>query len=168
MVWISERRYLVIAKEVGDKESEGKAHGHLGIAHSSLYDFPKAFEFYQKKVSIAKQINNKKSEKAEYINLGGVYCDDVGDFRNAIAFFRQGLAIAKEVGDKETEIMAYSCLYDFSKAIEFYQKNVSIAKEVEDKKSEERVYINLAWVYSSRCDFRKVVESHQQGLAIAK
>ena len=43
----------------------------------------------------------------EYINLGGVYCDDLGDFRKAIEFFQQGLAIAKEVGDKETEIMAY-------------------------------------------------------------
>ena len=100
----------------------------------------------------------------EYINLGSVYCDDLGDFRKAIEFFQQGLAIAKEVGDKETEIMAYwnlgiaySSLYDFSKAIEFYQKNVSIAKEVEDKKSEEEGYINLAWVYSSRGDFRKVV-----------
>ena len=41
----------------------------------------------------------------EYINLGGVYCDDLGDFRKAIEFFQQGLAIAKEVGDKETEII---------------------------------------------------------------
>ena len=60
------------------------AYWNLGIAYSSLYDFPKTMEVYQKNVSIAKEVNNKKSEKVEYINLGGVYCDDLGDFRKVV------------------------------------------------------------------------------------
>ena len=122
----------------------------IGIAYSSLCDFPKAMEFYQKNVSVAKEIGNKKSEEDGYINLGVVYCDDLGDFRKVIEFFQQGLAIAKEVGDKETERKAYwnlaivySSLYDFSKAIEFCQKNVSIAKEVEIKNLKKRDTSNL-------------------------
>ena len=58
---------LTIAKEVGDKESEGRAYWKLGIAYSSLYDFPKTIEFYQKNVSNAKEIGNKKSEAMGYL-----------------------------------------------------------------------------------------------------
>ena len=56
------------------------AYWNLGIAYSSLYDFPKTIEFYQKNVSIAKEIGNKKSEEMGYNWLGFVYCDDLGDF----------------------------------------------------------------------------------------
>ena len=56
------------------------AYWNLGIAYSSLYDFPKTIEFYQKNVSIAKEIGNKKSEEMGYNWLGCVYCDDLGDF----------------------------------------------------------------------------------------
>ena len=46
------------------------AYWNLGIAYSSLYDFPKTIEFYQKNVSIAKEIGDKESEGDGYINLG--------------------------------------------------------------------------------------------------
>ena len=86
----------------------------------------------------------------EYINLGGVYCDDLGDFRKAIEFFQQGLAIAKEVGDKESEGraygnlgIAYNYLYDVSKAVDFHRKKVSIARLIGDRLSEGEEYLNL-------------------------
>ena len=69
------------------------AYWNLGIAYSSLYDFPKTIEFYQKNVSIAKEIGNKKSEAMGYIKLG---CLDNSrcDFREVIEFNQQGLVIA--------------------------------------------------------------------------
>ena len=70
---------LVIAKEVGDKESEGTAYGNLGSACIRLYDFPKAFDFIQKKLSIAKEIGNKVLEGSAYGSLGGLY-NDLGDY----------------------------------------------------------------------------------------
>ena len=60
---------LTIAKEIGDKQSKGRAYWNLGVQYSSLYDFPKEIEFYQKNVSIAKEIENKKSEKMGYCRV---------------------------------------------------------------------------------------------------
>ena len=64
---------LAIAKEVGHKESEGRAYGNLGIAYNYLYDVSKAVDFHQKKVSIAKLIGDRLSEGEEYLNLGELY-----------------------------------------------------------------------------------------------
>ena len=64
---------LAIAKEVGDKESEGRAYGNLGIAYNYLYDVSKAVDFHQKKVSIEKLIGDRLSEGEEYLNLGELY-----------------------------------------------------------------------------------------------
>ena len=64
---------LAFAKEVGDKESEGRAYGNLGIAYNYLYDVSKAVDFHQKKVSIARLIGDRLSEGEEYLNLGELY-----------------------------------------------------------------------------------------------
>ena len=59
------------------------AYWNFGIAYSSLYDFSKAIEFYQKNVSIAKEVEDKKSEEEGYINLAWVYSSR-GDFRKVV------------------------------------------------------------------------------------
>ena len=64
---------LAIAKEVGDKESEGRAYGNLGIAYNYLYDVSKAVDFHRKKVSIARLIGDRLSEGEEYLSLGELY-----------------------------------------------------------------------------------------------
>ena len=96
----------MLNKEVGDKEAERMAYWNLGIAYSSLYDFPETIEVYQRNVNIAKEIGNKKSEAMGYIKLG---CLDNsrGDFRKVIEFNQQGLVIAKEIGDNVLEGKAY-------------------------------------------------------------
>ena len=67
---ITEKQLSSIStKEVGDKEAAERAYWNLGGAYSSLYDFPKTIEFYQKNVSIAKEIGNKKSQAMGYIKL---------------------------------------------------------------------------------------------------
>ena len=70
------------------------AYWNLGIVYSSLYDFPKTIEFYQKNVSIAKEVEDKKSEEEGYINLAWVYSSRC-DFRKVVESHQQGLAIAK-------------------------------------------------------------------------
>ena len=64
------------------------AYWNLGIAYSSLYDFPKAGEFYQKNANIAKEIGDKKSEEMAYNWLGCMYCDSLHDFRKAVELKR--------------------------------------------------------------------------------
>ena len=47
-------RHLEIAKEVGDKDEEGRAYGNLGIAYHDLGDFQKAIQYHERHLEIAK------------------------------------------------------------------------------------------------------------------
>ena len=62
----SHQQALNIAKEIGNKDSEGSAYGNLGKAYQSLGDFKKAIEFHQQTLNIAKEIGNKDSEGSAY------------------------------------------------------------------------------------------------------
>ena len=55
---------LAIAKEVGDKKSEGRAYGSLGTAYENLHDVSKAVDFRRKKVSIPKLIGDYQRVKS--------------------------------------------------------------------------------------------------------
>ena len=168
------QRSLSIAKEIGEKGSEGAAYTNLGNAYHSLGDYKKAIEFHQQSLSIAKEIGEKGSKAAAYTNLGSVY-HSLADYQKAIKFHQQSLIIAKETGEKGTEVKAYTnlgCAYDslgdYVKAIEFHQQSLSIAKEIGEKGSKAAAYTNLGSVYHSLADYQKAIKFHQQSLIIAK
>ena len=55
---------------------------YLGIAHCSLGDYKKAFEFHQQSLSIAKEVGEKGLELKAYNNLG-VSFQKLHDFRQS-------------------------------------------------------------------------------------
>ena len=163
-----------VAKEVEDKDLEGKAYINLGKAHHFLGDYKKAIEFNQQSLSIAKEIGDKSLEGKACTNLGCAYVC-LGDYKQAIEFHQQALSIAKEIGDKHSEGIAYtnigsvySYLADYEEAIKFSQQAVSVAKEVEDKDLEGKAYINLGKAHHFLGDYKKAIEFNQQSLSIAK
>ena len=168
------QRSLSIAKEIGEKGSEGAAYTNLGNAYHSLGDYKTAIEFHQQSLSIAKEIGEKGSEGAAYTNLGSAY-HSLGIYNKAIKFHQQSLIIAKETGEKGTEVKAYTnlgCAYDslgdYENAIEFHQQSLSIAKEIGEKGSEGAAYTNLGSAYHSLGIYNKAIKFHQQSLIIAK
>ena len=165
---------LSIAKEIGNKGSEGGAYTNLGIAYGSLGEYKKATELHQQALSIAKEIGDKVLEHKAYTNLGAA-CVSLGDYEKAIEFNQQALSIAKEIGDKGSEGKAYTnlgiacdSLGDYEKGIEFHQQSLSIAKEIGNKLSEGNVYISLSKAHHCFGDYKKVIKFNQQALSIAK
>ena len=61
-------RHLQIAKEMGDKDEEGRANGNLGTAYHDLGDFHKAIEYHERHLEIAKQVQ-VKLEKDELMEI---------------------------------------------------------------------------------------------------
>ena len=165
---------LKIAKEIGDKGSEGAAYTNLGIAYYSLGDYKKAIEFHLKSLKIAKEIGDKSAEGGACTNLGSAY-EFLGDYEKAIEYHQQSLSIAEEFAEKGSQGKAYAnlgnvhySLGDYRKAIEFHQQSLSIAKEIKDKGSQGKVNLNLGCLYDRLGDYRKAIEFHQQSLSIAK
>ena len=91
-----------IAKEVGDRNGEGRAYGNLGSCFQSLGDYQKSIEFHEKRLKIAKEIGDRRGEGAAYGNLGNCY-QSLGDSRKSIEYHEKHLKIAKEIGDSGGE-----------------------------------------------------------------
>ncbi len=165
---------LAIAKEVGDRAGEGRAHANLGCAYRSQGDYGKAIEYHAQDLAIAKEVGDRAGEGRAYGNLGNAY-QSQGDASKAIEYHAQDLAIAKEVGDRAGEGGTYGNLGnayhshgDFSKAIEYHTQHLAIAKEVGDRAGEGRAYGNLGIAYESQGDYAKAIQYHAQRLATAK
>ena len=165
-------KHLKIAKEIGDRDGEGRAYGSLGNAYRSLGDYGKAIEYHEKHLKIVTEIGNRGGEGTAYGSLGNAY-QSLGDYGKAIEYHEKHLKIATEIGDRGGEGgaygnlgNAYQLLGDYGKAIEYYEKHLKIAKEIGDRDGEGGTYGNLGNAYRSLGDYRKAIEYHEKHLKI--
>ena len=131
-------------------------------------------EYYEKDLSIAKEVGDRAEEGRANGNLGNAY-RRLGNFKRAIECQEQHLSIAKEVGDRAGEGRAnanlgaaYHSLGNFKRAIECQEQHLSIAKEVGDRAGEGKAYANLGNSYHTLGNFKGAIGYHEQDLSIAK
>ena len=131
-------------------------------------------EYYEKDLSIAKEVGDRAGEGMANGNLGNAY-RRLGNFKRAIEYHEQHLSIAKEVGDragdgraKSNLGAAYDSLGNFKRAIEYHEQHLSIAKEVGDRAGEGMANGNLGNSYHRVGNFKRALECHEQHLSIAK
>ncbi|XP_068677644.1 tetratricopeptide repeat protein 28-like [Montipora foliosa] len=131
-------------------------------------------EYYEKDLSIAKEVGNRAGEGSAYRNLGNAYCN-LGNFKQGIEYYEKDLSIAKEVGNRAGEGSTYGnlgCAYcnlgNVKQAVEYYEKGLSIVKEVEDRVGEGSAYGNLGNAYCILGNFKQAIEYYEKHLNIAK
>ena len=146
----------------------------MGNACRNLGNFKQAIDYYEKNLSIAKEVGDRAGEGLTYGNLGNAF-SNVGNFKQAIEYYEKGLSIAKEVGNRAGEGSAYGnmgngylSLRNFKKAIEYYEKHLSIAKEIGDRAREGLCYGRLGTAYLSLGNFKQAIEYYEKHLSIAK
>ncbi|XP_068713352.1 tetratricopeptide repeat protein 28-like [Montipora foliosa] len=144
------------------------------IAYLSLGNLKQAIEYYEKHLSIAKEVRDRAAEGSAYGSLGVAY-RNLGNFQPAIEYYEKHLSIAKEVGDRAGEGSAYGDLGsayhrlgNFKQAIEYIEKHLSIAKEVGNRAREGSAYGNLGVAYQNLCNFKAAIEYYEKHLSIAK
>jgi CHAT domain-containing protein len=140
---------LAIAREIKDRQGEGKALGNLGNASYSLGDYAKAIDYHQQLLEIARKIKDRRGEGAALNNLGNAY-KALGDYTKAIDYHQQSLAIAREIKDRQGEGKAlgnlgnaYNALGDYAKAIDYHQQQLTITREIKDRDGEGTTLNNL-------------------------
>ena len=163
-------------KEIGDRDSEGKTYGNIGIAYYDLGDFKKAITYHERKLEIMKELGNRGGEGHAYGELGIAY-ERLGDFKKAIHFLERCLEITiTEVGDRVSKGnicsnlgMAYCSVGDFKKAMHYLEPcSLEIAKDEGDKTGEMSAYGNLGNVYFTLDDFHKATSFYELSLKLCK
>ena len=76
--------------------------GNLGLAYDSLGDYPKAIDYHQQSLKIAREIKDRQGEGEVLGNLGAAYAS-LGEYPKAIDYLLQSLKITREIKDRDGE-----------------------------------------------------------------
>ena len=158
----------------GDRRprGEGNALGSLGNAYNSLGEYPRAIEFHEQRLAIAREIGNRLEESNMLGNLGNAY-DSLGEYRRAIELRAEPCYRTEHATDWSGQVTRQSGQYhcslgEYHQAIEFYEQGLAIAREIGDRLGEGTALGNLGSAYCSLGEYRRAIEFYEQGLAIAR
>jgi len=165
---------LTIAREIGDRNTEGKSLVNLGLAYYSQGQYSEAIELFQQSLTIAREIGDRNSEGLSLMNLGLAYLQQ-GQYPEAIELFQQSLAIARDIGDRNSEGkslmnlgLAYFQQGQYPEAIELFQQSLTIAREIGDRNTEGLSLANLGLAYFQQGQYPEAIELFQQSLAMVR
>ena len=103
-------KYLIIAKEVGDRAGQGEAYANLGLACHSLNEFQRAIEYNNKYLIIAKEVGDRAGQGEAYANLGFAY-HSLKEFQRAIEYKNKSLPRKLVTGQGKENAMAVSAIF---------------------------------------------------------
>lgn len=160
--------YHAKGKQLGQKDSSTDYSDEVKEALN------KAIEYYQKNLSLMRDLGDRGAQGRACGNLGNTYYL-LGDFQKAIEYHKERLKIAKEFGDKAAERRANSnlgnshiFLGEFETAAEHYKKTLSLAIELGEQAVEAQACYSLGNTYTLLRDFSLAINYHQRHLAIAQ
>ncbi|AMV24080.1 Tetratricopeptide repeat protein [Gemmata sp. SH-PL17] len=91
-------RYLVVARELGNRCGEGRALGNLGNAWADLGNVRKAITFYDQQLAIAREIEDRHGEAFARWNKAWAIVE-LGEFSAAVPLLELSLAFYESIGD---------------------------------------------------------------------
>ena len=161
--WLK-KAFAIYDSPQGDKTSAANALLEIGNAYFNGSDYDTALEYYQKCLSLRKNIlgeNHKDTAKC-YANIGLVY-EFESDYKTALSYFQKALAIRQKVfgenhletADSYHDIAAEKYLLgNYKEAIDYFLKALDIRKSIVGAASYEvahtlgalaTVYIDAEW-----------------------
>ncbi|MEM9220197.1 MAG: tetratricopeptide repeat protein [Cyanobacteria bacterium P01_F01_bin.150] len=165
---------LVLYREVGDRQSEGRTLNGLGIIADDFGQHIQALDYYQQALAISREIGDRAGEGATLNNIGLIY-DNLGDAAQALDYYQQSLESKREIGDRAGEGITlnnigkiYNLLGDYPQALDYYQQALEISREIGDRAGEGTILNNIGTIYNSLGDYPQSLDYYQQSLEISR
>ena len=145
-----------------------------GTVYNLLGNKKLAIKFYEKALSIVREIGVNRLEEPILFNIGLTY-ENTNQKKKALDNYYQALDISKNIKDKEGESkylsMIGSVYYDlgyFEKAIEYYKQAFNIDKEIGFQAGESNHLMELGKIYYYIGKFEKSIYYNTNALTISK
>jgi tetratricopeptide (TPR) repeat protein len=165
---------LAIARDIGDRRSEGAALGNLGICRRRLGEYPQAIDLYGQALAIFRDIGDREGEGVALVGLGSCR-RRLGEYPQAIDLYGQALAIARDIGDREGEGVAlvglgncHTSLGEYQWATGLYGRALAIARDIGDRQAENTTLGTLGECRRRLGEYTQAIDLHSQALAIAR
>jgi serine phosphatase RsbU (regulator of sigma subunit) len=165
---------LILAEKAGWIEGRLFSLSKIGTAYYYKGDYTKALDFYNKGLSIAKELDNKREAGKITGNIGAVY-RAMADYNKAIENYLTALRIAEETEDNEGISInlgnigiAYESLSNYPKALEYFELALKSAEASGDNNEIRRHLTNIGILYYDLDNYRKALEYYNKALIIAE
>ncbi len=163
---------LAIARQIGDRQSEGQALGNLGLTYDSLGQYDRAIDSHQQALIITQEVGDRQGEGQALGNLGLVY-NNLGEYNRAIDFYQKYLTIAQEIGDRQGESVAlgnlghvYDSLGQYDCSIDFHQQSLIISREINYRIGEGAALVNIGETQIKLEQYPESLTNNQAALEI--
>ncbi|MCL6436312.1 MAG: tetratricopeptide repeat protein [Leptolyngbyaceae cyanobacterium HOT.MB2.61] len=147
---------------------------NLGNSNNCLGNPNRAIEWYEKALSTAQEIGDRRGEGSSLGNLGLAY-NRLGQYERAIDYIQQYLTISRELEDLRGEGNAlgnlgnaYYRLGQYERAIDLYQELLTISRELDNPKGKGAALGNLGNAYRILGQYEQAIDFLQQSLAITR
>ena len=96
---------LAIARETGDRDSEGSWLGGLGACFADLGQAGRAVEHYEQALAIARKTGDRRSEASWLAAIGNSYAD-LGQIKRAIEHYEEAAEIGADIANAQVQAEA--------------------------------------------------------------
>ncbi|MFM8296838.1 MAG: CHAT domain-containing protein [Microcystis aeruginosa] len=143
-----------------------------GIELGNAGQFEQAQHFFEKALTIYREIDNQQMESRVLGNIGLLYFSQ-GYFDQAIDYYNKSLLIARKAQDYQWEAAILTHLGtvnfergNYAQAIDYQMQSLLIAQKLGDKELEARIQDQLGSIYLNLGEYFKAVEYQLSSLVI--
>jgi tetratricopeptide (TPR) repeat protein len=146
------------------EQLQGKVFGNIASTYSSLNDYYKAINYFEKSLVIAKKGGNKRSVAVSLLNLSSTYFS-LGNYTKALECDLRSLKISDSLKDKELLCKLYNeigILYisqkEYNRGLDFLSRGLKMAEELGDRSSAASLVANIGHIYFNRGRYEKALQ----------
>ncbi|TAL62458.1 MAG: tetratricopeptide repeat protein, partial [Bacteroidetes bacterium] len=157
------------------QKAEIKTLRNIGnVYKNSMFDLPKAMEYYQMSRKKSEETGDKLGLAASFLNIGIIY-SDLSDYTKALEYQEKSLKMFREIKDEMGIGISlnnlgntYKNQSNYSKALEYFQNSLAIQQVRKDTFEIMTCYNNIGTIYEKLLNFSKATEYYETGLKYSK
>jgi predicted ATPase/class 3 adenylate cyclase len=163
-----------LARQRGDRLSEGRILNLLGLVALDQQNFSTAKTYLKQSLSLFREIDDLRGQSMPLNNLGNL-SGYLGDYAAAQDYYEQSLAISREIGDRVGEGYALGNLGwvsgsqgDFAAARTYAEQMIKIGREVGSRISELFGLLNSSLYTGALGEVQISLDCAEQALELAR
>jgi tetratricopeptide (TPR) repeat protein len=166
---------LALLEQIDNEKRKGRNFYAMGnVLNSLLDDYQQAITYYEKALSIAKELNDNNAVARAFTGLGSAYYK-LGDYVKAIEYTQKGLRINEKVGnaysmtsDYLTLGNIYMKLSELDKALDYFNQALAIANKTGNTRLKATIYDRIGLCYKELKKYEKAIVNIEQSVSIYK
>jgi CHAT domain-containing protein/Tfp pilus assembly protein PilF len=163
---------LNLAREIGNKKSEGIILGNVGVSYAQTGQYQKALEYFNQKLIIVRALGEKDEEAQILTNIGVIH-GWKGDIQKSLEWYKKALRIIEELDNIPRKAwilgnigVAYESMSDYPKALDYYHQALKIFQDLKNREDEAWMLANIAAVGSKLGDDKEALKNFESALKI--